>query len=186
MKKILKRIGKITFLTLLTFGSYFGLIRIDGNLHEVVPNEFFRSAQLSPEQLQRAIDSHGIKSVINLRGENLKTPWYIDELAVTKSANIEHINFRVSAKRLLPEERMHELIEVMKNAPKPVLVHCQAGADRSGLASALYVAAIKNGTPLEAKLQLSPLYGHLPINGTVAYPMTQSYEAFKSKLDFGS
>ena len=186
MIKIFKRIGKTTLLTLLTFGAYFGMIQIDGNLHEVVPNEFYRSAQLSPDQLNRAIARYNIKSVINLRGENPDTKWYQRELATTTQAGITHIDFRMSAKRMLPEDKAHELIEVMRNAPKPILIHCQAGADRTGLASALYIGAIKHGDELDAKLQLSPLYGHLPIPHTAAYPMTQSFEAFKPMLGFGT
>ncbi|MFD2031462.1 tyrosine-protein phosphatase [Ancylobacter dichloromethanicus] len=49
----------------------------------------------------------------------------------------------------------------MKDAKKPILIHCQAGADRSGLASALYLAAIKkNSAEAEAEAQLSIRYGH--------------------------
>ena len=186
MLKIIKQTAKITLLTLLAFGAYLGMIRIDGNLHEVVPNEFYRSAQLSPDQLNRAITNYHIKSVINLRGENPDTKWYQREVATTTQAGIAHLNFRMSAKRMLPEDKARELIELMRNAPNPVLIHCQAGSDRTGLASALYIGAVKHGDALDAKIQLSPLYGHLPIPHTAAYPMTQSFEAFKPMLGYGS
>jgi len=184
MLKRAKQFAKITLLTLLTFGIYFGVIQVDGNIHETVPGELYRSAQLSPDELTNTIHRYGIKSVINLRGENVDTKWYQNEIATTAAAGATHINFRMSAKRMLPEEKARELIEVMRNAPKPVLVHCQAGADRSGMASALYVAAIKNGSYAEAKAQLSPLYGHLPIPHTAAYAMTESFEGYKPMLGY--
>ncbi|MGO6986949.1 tyrosine-protein phosphatase, partial [Rhizobium leguminosarum] len=83
-----------------------------------------------------------IRSIINLRGENVGKAWYDEEIAVSKELGITHINFGMSARRELDQNKVEELLATMRSAPKPVLIHCKAGADRTGLASALYLAAV--------------------------------------------
>jgi predicted protein tyrosine phosphatase len=48
-----------------------------------------------------------------------------------------------------------DLIETLETAPKPLLMHCRNGVDRSGMASA--VAAMLDGQGLEAALRQTPL-----------------------------
>jgi len=62
---------------------------------------------------------------------------------------------------VLPAEKMDALIGHLRRGPAPVLVHCRAGADRAGLAAALYLAATGRA-PEEARAQLSLRYGHFP------------------------
>jgi protein tyrosine/serine phosphatase len=84
-------------------------------------------------------------------------------LAASQSLGIMHMDFRMKASREMTDAQAKELIELMRHAPKPLLVHCNAGADRSGLASALYVAAIAKGEEAAAERQLSLRYGHVPL-----------------------
>jgi protein tyrosine/serine phosphatase len=55
-----------------------------------------------------------------------------------------------------------QLVSILKNAPKPILIHCAGGADRTSLASALYQYAIKGTTVKEAQKEFSIWYGHSP------------------------
>jgi undecaprenyl-diphosphatase len=61
---------------------------------------------------------------------------------------------------------VHELLELFAMAPRPVLLHCQAGADRSGLAAALWKTMIDGAPASEARRQLSLRYGHVPVGPT--------------------
>ncbi|WP_273856301.1 hypothetical protein, partial [Serratia liquefaciens] len=63
----------------------------------------------------------GIKTIINLRGENVGTAWYDAELVQTKRLGIDLVNFRMSAKREFTEERLTELVEILRRVEKPVL-----------------------------------------------------------------
>lgn len=166
----------------LVFG-YWAILQVRGNFHEVMPNELYRSAQLSPEALSRYIAQYRIRSVINLRGENWGQNWYAGERAITDANHIPLIDFRMSSKRALSLAQSRALIEVMRAAPKPVLVHCRAGADRTGLAVALYLAAVHGVSEMTAELQLSPLYGHLPFfMGAPA--MNESFELMEPELGY--
>ena len=44
----------------------------------------------------------------------------------------------LSAYRDVSVEQMDEIIKLIEQAPKPILIHCESGADRTGLVSALY------------------------------------------------
>jgi protein tyrosine/serine phosphatase len=105
------------------------------NIHDVVPGVVVRSAQLSPTDLQVLIDQDHIASVLNLQGASPGSDWYDQELKVTSKANVAHLDFGLSSGREVPVETAEELIQVMREAPKPLLIHCWGGADRTGLAS---------------------------------------------------
>src|SRR3954453_9340073 len=111
---------------------YLGILHLGDNLHAVVPGELYRSAQPTPELIADYQKSYGIKTIINLRGENVGSAWYDGELAQTRRVGIGLVNFRMSAKRAFREERPTELVEVLQKTEKPILVHCMSGADRSG------------------------------------------------------
>lgn len=49
-------------------------------MHAVKPGAVYRSAQLDAKQLADAIRTDGIKTVLNLRGDNTGTPWYDEEM----------------------------------------------------------------------------------------------------------
>ena len=165
-------------------GLHLGILHLGENFHAVVPDELYRSAQPTPELIADYQKSYGIKTIINLRGENVGSPWYDAELAQAGRLGIDLVNFRMSAKREFTEERLAELVEILRKVQKPVLVHCMSGADRSGLVSALYVAAVAKLGEEAAERHISFRYGHIPLWFTAAYAMTRSFEALEPALGF--
>ncbi len=145
------------------FGGYIGYLQLSGNFHSVISGELYRSAQLSPAQLERHVRDHGIKTIINLRGENVNAQWYNTEIATAQKLGVEHIDFGMSSGKVLTPERADELVAIMKAAPKPILIHCQSGADRSGLVSVIYSQQIAGVNEDVAERQLSVRYGHVAI-----------------------
>ena len=107
------------------------------NFHEILPGQFYRSAQLTPGELNQRISQYGIRTVVNLRGTQDNPGWYDDERRVAASRGVELVDFPMSSSQRLSPERALALLELMRNAPKPILVHCLAGADRTGLASVI-------------------------------------------------
>jgi protein tyrosine phosphatase (PTP) superfamily phosphohydrolase (DUF442 family) len=149
-------------LSITSIGIWAGYIQAIPNFHAVEEGKLYRAAQMDEKQLEHFITTYGIKTVINLRGENKGSPWYDTEVATVTRLGAEHHNVRISAKRVPDEATKARLIDLMKNAPGPVLVHCRAGADRAGLAASLYEYAVAGKPPEEANQQLSYFYGHFP------------------------
>jgi protein tyrosine phosphatase (PTP) superfamily phosphohydrolase (DUF442 family) len=174
---VLKWSAKVLVLLLVAVVSGIGfrycLIQSNGNLRTVDAGLVYRSAQLSEDEFIRQVKKLGIRSVINLRGENLGADWYEAEVKAAKSLGVAFINYRMSAQVVLTVEQMKELALVMKGAPKPLLIHCRAGADRTGLAAALY--CLEEGMlPGFVQLQLSPCFGHFPFLYSESIAMDQS------------
>lgn len=159
-------------------------ITVGGNFHTVVDGEVYRSAQPNGTDLAREVAAEGIRSVINLRGDNLGTPWYDAEIAEAKRLGVTHIDFRMSSRHQLSQAEAAALIEVMRTAPKPVLIHCAGGSDRSGLAAALYIAAIAQLGEDAAEEQLSLAYGHISLEQNPAFAMDRTFEALEPWLGF--
>ncbi|MDE1992396.1 MAG: dual specificity protein phosphatase family protein [Rhizobiaceae bacterium] len=163
-------------------GAYAGYLQLSGNFHPVIEGELYRSAQPTADELATYVRDHGIKTVINLRGSHPGKSWYDDELAMAQGLGVRHIDFRLSSSKVVPVQKIDELVEMMASAPKPILIHCQAGADRSGLAAALFLRKIAGMDEHKAEGQLSFYYGHVGIPVvSAAYAMDQSWENMEAR-----
>jgi undecaprenyl-diphosphatase len=139
-----------------------------GNFHPITEGEAYRSAQMDRDELEYYIEKHNIRSILNLRGKNPDAQWYIEEMQVSAECNVMHYDISLSVSREISNENVQRLIEIFKHAPRPILIHCQAGADRSGLVAAMWKVVVDKEPKSEAVKQLSILYGHLSIGKTTA------------------
>ena len=167
------------------FAAYIGLEIYSGNMHEVRAGELYRSAQPSAQDIARYQRNYGIKSIINLRGGNPNDQWYQEEIAASAASGIKHYDFRMKGSRELTDEQALALIDLMRNAPKPVLIHCHSGADRTGLAAAMYLAAISKQSEWTAERQMWLMYGHIPYSMGAAVAMNRTFERMEPRFGFG-
>lgn len=174
---------KTAAVLLLVGGLFLGVQQLVGNFHTVVPGQLYRSAQLDAGQIAEMQKTYGIKTIINLRGPS-SARWYTQEVAEAERLGVNHIDFTLSAQRELTQQQVEELVALMRDAPKPILVHCKGGSDRSGIASALYIAAIAKGTEEAAERQLSLFYGHFPFPFFPAWAMDETFERVEPWLGF--
>lgn len=168
------------------FLLYIGVLQISGNFHEVIAGQLYRSSQLSRTQLENYVKTNGIKTIINLRGRNDASEWYRDELATAEQLGVQHVDFGMSARKEMTPGRVAQLIQIMRDAPKPILIHCKSGADRTGLASAIYVSRVAGLDEQTAQNQLSIRFGHLGIPYlSSAYAMDRSWEVIETMKSKG-
>jgi len=142
--------------------GYASELSLTDNFHVVVPARVFRSGQMSPAKLAREIREHKIASVLNLRGQNIGKRWYDGECVSSARLGVVHLDFEMSSSREVTDDEVRRLTELLRGAPKPLLIHCGGGSDRSGFVSALYLLRIENRPPAEAAKQLGIRYGHFP------------------------
>lgn len=185
MRPVLKR-GAVVVAVLFVAAVALLLVQhASGNFHTVVAGQFYRSGQLSPGQLEEFASEYGFRTIINLRGANPQAGWYRDEISTARKLGIDHIDFRMSASHLLTKARAERLIAIMQAANKPILVHCEGGADRSGLVSSLYMAAVRKAGETASERELSLRYGHIGIPYlSGAYAMDESWQDLEPMLGF--
>lgn len=146
------------------------------NFHTVVEGQVYRSAQPSPEQLERWVKEYGLRTVINLRAEGFKE--HDAEKAAAKKAGVVHIDIRLTAGALPTRIWLRRLIQSIETARRPMLIHCKAGADRTGVASVLAAMAIGGKTYDQAKGELSIWYLHVDDDPRHIAGLLQEYEEY--------
>jgi protein tyrosine/serine phosphatase len=129
------------------------------NLDEIAPG-VWRSNQPSPERLRLWARELGLKTVVNLRGSP-QEGFYLFEREVTEDLGLKRIDLHLSARSAPPKDRILALMDVLETLETPALIHCKSGADRTGLASAVYLLAVAGRSFDEAMAQLSLRYMHL-------------------------
>lgn len=171
---VLGAIGIILFVIAAASGWALEL-QLTGNVHVVDPGRLYRSAQLNGDALSDVLAQYGIRSVINLRGRSPGEWWYDDELKVTASHGSAHFDVGMGATSEPDAKVIFRLMIVLRTAPRPILVHCASGADRSGLAAALYERFIKGQPADVAAEQLTFRYGHFPWLGSGTIAMDNAF-----------
>ena len=165
--------------------GYLAYLQLSGNFYEVSSKTVFRAAQMDGQDIAKWKREHGIASILNLRGAQDGADWYETERALAARLDIEHINFSMSEQKELTDTEVQALMEVMRNAPKPLLIHGRAGADRTGRASALYLAGIVGLDESEAEKHLSIQYGHIGLPWvSKAWAMDVTWERIEPWLGY--
>jgi protein tyrosine/serine phosphatase len=101
------------------------------NLFQVAPN-FYRSAQPTAEGFRALSSQHGIKTVISMRANH-------SDDALLHGTNIRAVRFPTNTWKIDQVAVVGALRTLRSETQKgPVLLHCQHGADRTGLITALY------------------------------------------------
>lgn len=179
---VVRRVIGPVLIGLLAIGGYAIYIKAINNFHAIVPGVAYRSAQIDAASIQTYVERHGIRSIVNLRGAHPGDPWYDEEAAAARQHGLALFDFPISGTRLLSDERTRELVAVLEQAPLPVLIHCESGADRSGLAAALFLLANRRANLTVASGQLSLAYGHWPYIFSKTGAMDQSLENFAATM----
>ncbi|MGR3466703.1 MAG: fused DSP-PTPase phosphatase/NAD kinase-like protein [Shimia sp.] len=126
------------------------------NLEEIAPG-VWRSNQPGPMRLMR-MQRQGIRSVLNLRGASRK-PFYQLAARAAQRCGLTMASTPLSAKRARSAAELLAAWRALHDLPRPVLVHCKSGADRTGLLCALLILE-RTGDEIAARRQLSMKYLH--------------------------
>ncbi|AEA33166.1 phosphatase PAP2 family protein [Hippea maritima] len=185
LQKIKNRKMLILLLLLLVIASSVICFEVymeeNGNFHTVENGALYRSGQLDKDELLYYIKQYHIKSIVNLRGKQQGKNWYKEEIKLSKQLNLVHIDFRLSPNKIAKPRKLIKLINILEKIPKPILIHCKAGADRSGLVSAIWKYYVENYPIKRSDEQLSLLYLHFPYLGSPSEAMDKSFWIFVKK-----
>lgn len=115
------------------------------NFHKV-SKDLYRAAQPT-QKAMRAYEEFGIKTVINLRA-------YHSDRDEVHGTGLTLIEIPVKTTKADDDETVIRVLQTIRDAEKPVLIHCQHGADRTGLMVAMYRIVEQGWTNEEALNEL--------------------------------
>ena len=133
------------------------------NFAEIAPG-IYRSNHPNHERFAEYADL-GIKNILNLRGATVHAP-YNFEVQSCEALGLNLIDLPMSARMVPPVERLLQLMDILEGLDAPTLMHCKSGADRTGLASAIYLLHVLDRPVEEARKMLSLRFVHLNFTKT--------------------
>lgn len=124
----------------------------------------YRSGRLPLDRAQATLANHHIRVLIDLTENKPGNRFQLKERAAAKALGIEYHNFPLIGDGTGDIRSYAQAIAVMHQARhegKPVLVHCAAGAQRTGGVVAAYRVLVERKSPDEVRAELKH-YGWKP------------------------
>jgi hypothetical protein len=117
---------------------------------------------------------------VNLRGEKEDREWFRRELEVAERHRVELRSIDLVPERLPSRPAVVALIDHLEELSPPFLIHCSAGADRTGFASVVARMALGGARYEDARSELSLWHGHLPFGpASEIGRIFDQYEAYR-------
>ena len=116
------------------------------NLHRITPT-LYRSEQPSALGMKN-LEKLGVRTIINLR-------YFNDDLDEVKGTSLRTEHTKILTWRI-GDRHVIEVMNMLKKAENgPFLIHCQHGADRTGLMTAMYRILEQGWSPEDALKELT-------------------------------
>jgi protein tyrosine phosphatase (PTP) superfamily phosphohydrolase (DUF442 family) len=144
---------------ILTLAAALGLVA--WGAHRLAPKHFltvesgvlYRSGTLQPWQLDRVVQRHGIRTVVNLRsaGDNAQGNWHRVQTAQLESQGVELIDLPMPSGSVPRPDQVETWLGILGDPTRhPILVHCEFGIVRTGIMVAVYEIEMRGWTGPEA------------------------------------
>ena len=148
------------------------------NFGTVVEGQVYRCNQPTGDDIRRWHTQYGLRSVLNLRGDE-KRNWRVQsEQAAAKELGIQYLSVQLASTSEMTSDDLRRTIEALETAPRPLLIHCRLGADRTGVVSMMAAMAFDGQTYRQASRQVTPLYFHFDYDPTHVGGLLDAYEAY--------
>ena len=176
----------LVFALFLVFSLHLAYNFFTLNVHAVIPNKIYRSAQLDQVELTYYERKLHFKTIINLRGRWPKKSWYRVENRFAEKHHLQYYSIQFEAYLLPSKARLRELAYVLETAPKPLIFHCEGGSDRTGLAAMMSKILLDDHVSISTlKRQVSWHYNAISKN-TVGYQVLRNYLTLLKKNQYHS
>ncbi|MDR2337512.1 MAG: hypothetical protein LBE20_02555 [Deltaproteobacteria bacterium] len=141
--------------------SYFANLVVKNNFHEIVKNKFYRAGKMSDKTLTEVLTKNKIKTVINLC---LDQQFVAQEEEIVQALGIVYYHCSMTGSEILSKPKILDLISIYDQLETPVLVHCDSGTHRSGVATSIWLLNKESAFSDELiKKQLALKYGYFKI-----------------------
>ena len=174
---------------MLAAGSSYGCWRWyllhKSNWDIVVPGQIYRSAQVSRFLIREKLEQNKIAVIVSLLGDSKNDADVDEEIKTAKEMGISFTQYPMDGDGVSDPARYVGALSAIYNArqsQKPVLVHCHAGAQRTGGVVAVYRLLVEGKTIPEALAEMKD-HGFNPRKNTRLLPfLNQNMEQWAGDL----
>lgn len=170
----------------IVFSAYFAYNFFTLNVHTVIPGTIYRSAQLNHAELTYYQKKLHLKTIINLRGNWPKKSWYRTENRLATKQHLHYYSIQFEAYLLPSKARLRELVYALQIAPKPLLLHCEGGADRTGMAAVISTILFDNNASIRTLQRQASWHYNVISKDTVGYQVLMNYLTWLQKNQYCS
>jgi len=137
-----------------------GFLRICWTNLRPVGAGMWRGNQPSPARLKK-LKEMGFRTILNLRGAQPGKAYYELEHHACRELGLKVIDLRWGSREAPFADNIEHLARVFAAIEYPAFMHCKSGADRAGIAAALFKLLHERASVEAAMEQLSLKYGHV-------------------------
>jgi protein tyrosine/serine phosphatase len=123
------------------------IFRFFFNTRHAIADDCYRSSHPMPYQL-RAAARAGVRSVLSLRGDETHIGSNLLEIDTCRALGLRLVHYPIGSRDAPERAQLLRIKQLFEELPRPLLLHCKSGADRAGLASAIYLM-VEKGQPVE-------------------------------------
>ena len=142
---------------------------------------------MKTQDLAKLIKEKNIDIVLNLRGVS-EQDWYLNEKKLLEDLGVEYYSCGFSVYRTPDKERFANILDVLdtvKNENKRLLIHCKAGADRTGLISSIAQITLYDYDVASAwQESLTWKYGHVAVEHGPLEQILRNYQKYENEISF--
>ncbi len=132
------------------------------NFGVVAEGKLYRSGNLTAMATRSVIREHGIKTIVDLGAYDTRPELEIEAQKVADEMGVERRVFRLSGDGTGNPNAYVEALRIITDPSKhPVLVHCAAGSERTGVCIMLYRELVEN-KPTGSTMHETLTFGHDP------------------------
>lgn len=129
---------------------------------QVIEQDMYRSGRPAVAQLEMLAESFNIRTILSLETYALDKKYEKQAKEAAEDIGIEVINVPISPVGHLDKAAVKKALEALKTLPRPILIHCYRGAERTGIVVAAYRISVGRWTYDQAIKEMDS-YGFNPL-----------------------
>lgn len=135
----------------------------------------YRAGRLTPEAIRKVDEEHGVRTIVDLGAHHPGSAGERREALTAQALGVERHVYRLFGDgQGDPNQYVRALRIMMDPEAQPVLVHCAAGSERTGVAVALYRMLAENAT-FESAMDETRDYRHDPADNPHVREMLETW-----------
>ena len=172
-------IAGVSFLTVLFIVKGVVPHLVPKNFGVVTEGRLYRSGELTTTALKSVVEAHGIRTIIDLGAHDHDPAGERREQATADLLGVRRVVLYLEGDATGDPNRYVEALRIIADESNgPVLIHCAAGAQRTGCAVALY-RSIAEGWDDERALVEAEDYRHDPLDNPL---MRETFHEWKDEI----